>query len=131
MDKEFERQMCKSFFDKNKLERLYYELSSDKKRKNFFRKMSHTAEEYLGCVISESFKMPPDIDRIEGFLKGRECYFIVQGDCDGKFLNTRGALSELYRLGTPYMAVTPDCALAYLETEYDFSDHKAYFLRAE
>ena len=131
MDKEFELRVCKGFFDKNKWERIYYELSSDKKRENFFRKMSHTAEEYLGCVISDSFKMPPDIDRIEGFLKCRECYFIVQENGDGKFLNTREALSELYRLGTPYMAVTPDCTLAYLETEYDFSDHKAYFLKAE
>ncbi len=77
MDKPFELKICSAFFCRRSRERLYYELTS-KKRDEFFRKMSHIAENYLGDCIAEKYSSLPDIESILLFLNDERCYFISE-----------------------------------------------------
>lgn len=128
MDKTFEQTICSRFFNKRCSDRLYYELSS-KKRNEFFNKMSHTAERYIGNCISGSFHMPPEKEQIIKHMEDDECYFITKfSEYDGKICNLADTLSIIWCNGMPYMIVNKKCDKAYLETEYDFSEHKSLFL---
>lgn len=130
MDKDLELNICRVFFDKRCRERLYYELSSDKKRRCFFDRMSHTADDYLSDCIAKRFSKPPCTDDISSFLGDREGYIIALNSVyDGKTADIPQAAEELWCCGEPYMIVNRDCTAAYLETEYDFSVHTAFFLR--
>lgn len=129
MDKEMERNICMSFFGKRSRDRLYYELSSPKKRQEFLHRMSHTAEDHLSDCIAGRFTMPPPPEDIAAFLAPGRCYFITSDSHDGQLLDPETALADLYRCGVPYMAVSADCTRGYLETEYNFSEHTAYFLK--
>ena len=128
MDKTFEQMICNRFFSKRYNDRLYYELSS-KKRNEFFNKMSHTADIYLGNCVSDSFRMPPDKEEIVKYLEDDKCYFITKfNEFDGQICNLSDTLEVLWCNGMPYMIVNKKCDKAYLETEYDFSEHKSFFL---
>lgn len=129
MNKDFEARICRSFFKKQSRDRIYYELSTLKKRQEFFVRMSHTAENYLSDCIYRRFNMPPPLDKIAEFLSPGKCYFITKDSLDGQLIEPEIALPVIYRCGVPYMAVNADCTCAYLETEYNFSEHKAYFLK--
>ncbi|MBP1546906.1 MAG: hypothetical protein J6A37_09925 [Oscillospiraceae bacterium] len=129
MEKEFELNICRAFFDKRCRERLYYELSAAKKRRCFFDRISHTADDYLSDCVTKRFSKPPCTDDISSFLRSKECYVIALNSVyDGKFADILQALEELWCCGEPFMTVNKDCTAAYLETEYDFSVHTAFFL---
>ena len=129
MDKDTEKKICDSFFDKRSSDRLFYELSSKKKRADFLNRMCHTAGSYIGNCISEKFDMPPTKEQIRVFLNDDICYFITSyNDTDGNFCDTSDTLERIWSNGWAYMAVNRDCSRAYLETEYDHSSHTAYFL---
>lgn len=130
MNADFELKICKAFFNKRCCERLAYELSSKKKRGEFFCKMSHTSKLYVGnCIFLEN-NMPSDIGDIIDFLKDDKCYFITTFDkYDGKLCELSNALSDIWANGMPYMLVNQRCDRAYLETEYNFSEHISYFLK--
>lgn len=130
MDIDFETRICKRFFNKRSYERLLYELTSKKKRGDFLCKMSHTSKLYIGnCILSE-FIMPPKIDDIITFLNDKKCYIISAYDkYDGKICEITDVLSDIWANGMPYMVVNLHCDRAYLETEYNFSEHVSYFLK--
>ena len=129
MDKNLEQTICKNFFKKRYSDRLYYELSSKKKRSEFFNKMSHNAEVYLGNCIFASFDMPPKKEQIIKYLEGDICYFItMNSEYDGQICNLVNTLDIVWCNGMPYIIVNEKCSKAYLETEYDFTEHKAFFL---
>lgn len=129
MNKPFELKICSTFFSKRSCERLYYELTS-KKRPEFFRKMSHTADWYLGDCVFKECKMPVEIESILNFLNDDKCYFItLYKEFDGGCFNTSDVLNNIWANGMPYMAVDRECRYAYLETEYNFSEHTSFLLR--
>lgn len=130
MNKSFESKICNTFFSRRSNERLYYELTS-KKRSEFFHKMSHTAEWYLGDCVLKQYKMPLDIDSILSFLNDEQCYFITSyKNFDGDYFNTSDVLDHIWSNGEPYMVINRECKRAYLEIEYDFSEHTSFLLKS-
>ena len=130
MDKEFEKKICDAFFDKRCSERLFYELSSQKKRRDFLDKMCHTADRYIGDCVYKKFGKLPSREEIAAFLDDESCYFITPYEKnDGGNYDTSRTLEEIWSDGSAYMIVSRDCTRAYLETEYSFSGHTAYFLK--
>lgn len=132
MDKEFEERLCREFFDKRVRDRLAYELGSAKKRGELLRKLSHTAEDYIrqSSVISR-FEAPPERESISDFLKSTNCYIISQSENDGSHMPLSSALDELFKNGMAYMVISESGERAYLETENEFTRHRAYFLKKE
>ncbi len=130
MNADFEGKICKMFFNKKCCERLTYELLSKKKRGEFFRKMSHSSKLYVGnCIFLEQY-MPCGIDKIIEFLEDDVCYFITTFEkYDGEYCELQTVLSDIWSNGMPYMIVNRKCDRAYLETEYNFSEHISYFLK--
>ena len=130
MNSDFEVKICKTFFKKKCCERLAYELLSKKKRGEFFRKMSHSSKLYVGNCIFLEHDMPCDINKIIAFLGDDICYFITTfEEYDGEYGELQTVLSDIWSNGMPYMIVNRKCNRAYLETEYNFSEHISYFLK--
>ena len=74
--------------------------------------------------------MPPSIGDIIDFLKDDMCYFITTFEkYDGRFYELSSVLPDVWANGMPYMLVNQECNRAYLETEYNFSEHISYFLK--
>lgn len=132
MNKDFEENICGNFFDKRVSDRLAFELCSSKKRREFIRKLSHTAQDYLNVKkVFRQFESPPAPELITSFLSSKMCYVISHGDNDGNFLETTAALNELYLNNMAYMLISDSCETAYLETENEYSRHRAYFLKGK
>lgn len=128
-DNDFESGICRSFFNDRSCDRIIYELSS-KKRRNFFKKISHTAEQYIRheCIVGK-FRTPPDVTAICDFLKDSSCYIIsAEEGFSGGFYDLSQALKVIHSCGSPYIIADVSRTRAYLETEYDFSEHTAFFL---
>lgn len=130
MDSNFESKIITAFFSSRSSERLIYEAA--KKRSRIFDKLAHTCEEYLKSnAIYEKSKLPHNESEIIKFLSDKTCYVISQSsETDGKYMNTEKALKALYKNGAPYMLISSNCKKAYLETEYNFSEHYSYLLNS-
>lgn len=130
MDRITENEIAQ-FFQKRVRERILY-LMTSKKRGEIFRKLAHTAEDYLDIsLIIEKSNSPLDGKVIEEKL-GKTVYVMERhgsfsSPSDGEFTSIRTALDELWSCGTPYMLYGN--GHLYVETEYDFSTHKAYLLK--
>ena len=131
MDSLFEERICRTFFDKRCSDRLCYELSSRKKRRGFLDRMCHNSKDHLADCVYKSVERPFDKADITDFLGKGECYCIsLQPEADGIYADASGLLDRLWSNGMPYLIVNAACTAAYLETEYDFSEHRSYLLRA-
>lgn len=131
MDNLFEEKICKTFFDKRCSERLFYELSSRKKRSVFLYKMCHDSEKYLKNCIYKKSEKPIEITEIKQFLGKEKCYCLsLNNEMDGVYNDLSKILDLLWSNGMPYLIVDSKCNLAYLETEYNFSEHKSFFLKS-
>lgn len=131
MNSDFEIKIIKKFFSSRSAERLIYEAA--KKRERFFDKLSHTCEEYLQQeVIADKSNMPHNEADILKFLSDKKCYIMaMNSELDGEYARVTAALNSLYRNGSPYLIISADGKKAYLETEYNFSEHCSYFLSTE
>lgn len=101
---------------------------SSKKRGEIFKRLAHTAENYLDCsLIVEKSDFPMKCEIIEKYL-GKTVYVMAEHlALNGKVVNTDKALDELWSGGVPYILYGN--AVLYVETEYDFSVHTAYILK--
>lgn len=115
------------FFQKRIRERIIY-LMSSKKRGEIFKKLAHTAEDYLDCsLIVKKSDFPMEREIIEKYL-GKTVYAMAEHSAlNGKDVNTDEALDELWSCGVPYMLYGN--GILYVETEYNFSVHAAYILK--
>lgn len=115
------------FFQKRIRERIIY-LMSSKKRGEIFKKLAHTAEDYLDCsLIVKKSDFPMEREIIEKYL-GKTVYAMAEHSAlNGKDVNTDEALDELWSCGVPYMLYGN--GFLYVETEYNFSVHAAYILK--
>lgn len=115
------------FFQKRIRERIIY-LMSSKKRGEIFKKLAHTAEDYLDCsLIVKKSDFPMELEIIEKYL-GKTVYAMSEHSAlNGKDVNTDEALDELWSCGVPYMLYGN--GFLYVETEYNFSVHAAYILK--
>lgn len=114
------------FFQKRVRERIIY-LTTSKKRGEIFKKLAHTAEDYLDCsLIVEKSDFPMEREIIKKYL-GKTVYAMAEHSAlNGKVVDTDKALDELWSCGVPYMLYGN--GYLYVETEYDFSEHTSYIL---
>lgn len=132
MDKAFEENLCRNFFDKRVRDRLAYELGSAKKRGEFLNKLSHTVDDYIRqTAVHTRFEAPPELPQIKAFLKSPDCYVISLSETDGSFSELSAVLDVLYQNGMAYMLISSDGERAYIETENEFVRHRAYFLKQQ
>ncbi len=115
------------FFQKRIRKRIVYLISS-KKRGDIFKKLAHTAEEYLDCsLIVEKSYFPMERENIKNYL-GKTVYVMAEHSAlDGGYAKTGEALDELWRCAGPYILYGN--GFLYVETEYNFSVHAAYILK--
>lgn len=115
------------FFQKRVRERIIYLLSS-KKRGEIFKKLAHTAEDYIdGKLIAVKSAHPLEREMLAKRL-GKRVYIIAEhSKIDGSFADIRAALDGLWSCGEPYMLFGN--GFLYVETEYNFSAHNSYLLK--
>lgn len=126
MDRITENEIAQ-FFQKRVRERILY-LMTSKKRGDIFRKLAHTAEDYLNCaLIVEKNNFPIEREVIKKYLD-KEVYVMEEHSAlDSEFAAIGKALDELWSCGVPYLLYGNGCL--YVETEYNFSEHAAYILK--
>lgn len=114
------------FFQKRVRERIIY-LTTSKKRGEIFKKLAHTAEDYLDCsLIVEKSDFPMEREIIKKYLVKTVYAMAEHSALNGKVVDTDKALDELWSCGVPYMLYGN--GYLYAETEYDFSEHTSYIL---
>lgn len=131
MDKNFEKEICERYFCKDNRERIFYELTSKKKRSIAIDRFSHQSSIYLNPKsILHSSNMLFSIDRVKDFLECKKCYCICSNsDFDGRIVDINDVLNSIYSVG-PYFIFNTNMNKGFLETEYNFSEHYSYLLQA-
>ncbi len=131
-----EKRVSELFFRKTVRERIYYELTSKKKRETFFKKIAHSADNYIDkeCIFIQNDELTAK-NKVMNFLTNNSCdscYCISYDErFDGKILNIAETLDSLFGNGMPFMLITILLDKSYLETEFDFKSHKNYFLQSK
>lgn len=137
MNKELEKIIVKAFFTKRLQDRVLFEMSSAKKRKDALSRLCHSyrttlREEYM-------FDMPKpnsDPEAIAKLLKengaGNSCYVISwDEEIDGKELPLLTALEHVVGMGMPsIISCIPD-KLAYFETEQEVLPSPRFLLKRQ
>lgn len=125
LNKEIEKIIVKSFFAKRIQNRVLFELSSTKKRKDALSRLCHTyrttlKEEYMTAIEK------PNSDPVEivALLKkngaGDTCYVISRNEeIDGKELPMLTALEKAVGYGMPTIIACIPNKLAYFEAEQE------------
>ena len=129
MNFETEREICGRYFAGAKSDRLFFELTSKKKRIKAISRFSHDSLLYLNPEkIFKSNKMLFSKREILEFLAADNVYCICFNQAfDGKLADINRALEEMYSIG-PYFLFNIDDKKGFLETEYNFSEHYSYML---
>ena len=96
MDKEIEERFVSKFVVKDKRERAYFELCSNKKRDNIIHRLFNLLDEKY-AILNESDIRDEELDR---FIKRynkilKECYVIEDGMLDGKTVTYDVAFDKL------------------------------------
>ncbi|MCK1985803.1 MULTISPECIES: hypothetical protein [Peribacillus] len=135
MDKEMEKIIVKSFFTKRLQDRVLFELSSNKKRKDALSRLCHTyrttlREEYI-MEISKPNSDPVGIAKL---LKqngaGHSCYVISwDEDIDGMEIPLLTALEKVVGMGMPAIISCIPNKLAYFEAEQEVLPSPRFLLK--
>lgn len=137
MDKEYEKIVIKSFWDKAIEDRVIYELSSTKKRKDALSRFTQLHKK--GLCEKYMIKIPkPNSDyiKIKDLLikngAGDICYAIsFADDIDGKHISLSYALERAVGLGMPSIISCIPNKLAYFEGEQCYGSPPRYLLKRE
>lgn len=135
MNKELEEIIVKSFFTKRLRERVIFELSSPKRRKNALSRLCHTYHTtLLEHYMIEIPKPNSDPSEIEALLKSygaeKTCYVISwYEEIDGKHLSLRTALERAVGRGLPSLISCIPGELAYFEAEQENGAPPRYILK--
>ncbi|OGO78121.1 MAG: hypothetical protein A2Y23_01570 [Clostridiales bacterium GWB2_37_7] len=125
MDREYERLIVKTFFNKRYQERIIYELSSEKKRKDAIRRLSHNWNIILNSKYLKQIKEPcSDYTTVLKILEkhGADdvCYSIsFCEEIDAKFLHLPNAIEHAFGYGLPSLIICKGNNLAYFEAEQE------------
>lgn len=135
MNKEIEKIIVKSFFTKRLQDRVLFELSSAKKRKDALSRLCHTyrttlREEYM-IEIPKPNSDPAEIAKL---LKqngaGDSCYAISwDEEIDGKELPLLTALENAVGMGMPSIISCIPNKLAYFEAEQEALPSPRFILK--
>ncbi|SNT49388.1 hypothetical protein SAMN05444672_13344 [Bacillus sp. OK838] len=128
-----EKTIVKSFFTKRLQDRILFELSSAKKRKDALSRLCHSyrttlREEYI-IEIPKPNSDPADIAKL---LKqnGADCYVISwDEDIDGKELPLLTALEKAVGMGMPSIISCIPNKLAYFEAEQEALPSPRFLLK--
>ena len=124
MDRDIEKQFVKDYIKKNKRERIYYELSSKKKRKKAIGRFCHNA---LDCVDESKIKYyGTDIKiGVDGLILNREKvgYLISWDDTiDGKMYKPNEAIEKMFNVGMATIVIFSNCCIIKTEQEFGMAD---------
>ncbi|URZ05991.1 hypothetical protein [Clostridium felsineum] len=122
MDKSYEIEIVKTFFNKHYQERIIYELTSKKKRINAISRLCHNFKEVLkidymieiNCVDYKEV-----LEQIKKYSGANTCYVISYNkEIDGLYMKLDDALRNIVGFGMPSLVVCniPN-KLAYFEAE--------------
>lgn len=137
MDKQLEEIIVKSFFNKRLQDRVLFELTSTKKRKDAIGRLSHNYMDVLNDKYMMEIPKPNNnSNEIVEFLKkygaGNTCYVIsYYGDIDGKHLPLSYALEKAVGFGMPSLILCIPNKLAYLECEQVYGSPPRYILKKD
>ncbi len=134
MDKVIEECIVKSYFIKNRQDRILHELNSEKRNRAIWR-LSHNYLDYLkqNCLIEIS-RPNSDYLEIARILKnhgaGDLCYVLsINTEIDGKHLNLLEALEKAVGFGLPSIVSCIPGKLAYFEAEQEYGAPPRYLLK--
>lgn len=121
MDKLYEVEIVKAFFNKHYQERIMYELASKEKRKNALDRLCHTYE----SVLNSSYMKKIDCSDYEEVLNKMKlhgatqaCYVISYNKIvDGMYMKLDEALKIIVGYGMPSLVICIPNKLAYFEAE--------------
>lgn len=135
MNKDIEQAIVKSFFAKRLQDRVLFELSSAKKRRDALNRLCHSyestlREEYM-VEIQKPNSNPMEIARL---LKKNgasdSCYVISwDEDIDGKELSLLTALESAVGMGFPSIISCVPGKLAYFEAELEVPPPPRFILK--
>lgn len=131
MDKEYEYQIVKTFFNKMYHERILFELASKKKRKDAIGRLSHHYENVLDNQLMHKINSS-DYEEIYQLLNYQEikiCYIIsFNEEVDGKYLPMDLGLKSIFQYGMPSLLIG-NLSLAYFEGEQYIGPPPRYLLK--
>lgn len=137
MDNQLEKIIVNSFFNKRFQDRVLFELSSIKKRKDAIGRLSHNYIDVLNDKYMIAIPKPnSDSYEIAELLKkygaGDTCYVIsFYEDIDGKHLPLPYALEKAVGSGMPTLISFIPNKLAYLECEQEYGSPPRYILKKD
>jgi len=133
MDILYEQAVVKNYFVKHYQERVIFELSNKKKRRNAFDRLCHNYDELLDnrfmekCIESNYL----EIYRIlKSYGASDSCYVLSYNSLiDGKYMELDKALKIAVGYGMPSLIVCESNKLAYFEAEQVQGAPPRYILR--
>ncbi|MDQ6418517.1 hypothetical protein RB620_03610 [Paenibacillus sp. LHD-117] len=134
MNSELETIVVKTFFEKRIQERVLFELSSPKKRKDAIGRLNHHYKQTLNeHYMTEIPKPNSNYLHIATLLKkhdaGDNCYVISWNDSiDGQEMPLTSALEKAVGLGMPTLISCIPNKLIYFEAEQEFGSPPRYIL---
>jgi hypothetical protein len=135
MNKEIEEIIVKTFFIKKIQQRVLFELSSNKKRRDRIARIESPLECFRKEFIYEIPKPNSDFEEIEKLLKkqgaGNMCYVMTSiiSDMDGKELPLKEALENLIGCGMPFLISCAPDKLAYFQGEQGYGPPRRFILK--
>lgn len=132
MDKEYEYQIVKTFFNKHYQDRIIFELSSKKKRKDAIKRLSHDYENILEKKLMQETDSS-DLEEIYRLLNvdnhNKLCYIIsFYKEVDGKYLPLHQSLDSIFYNGMPSLVIW-SLQLAYFQGEQVIGPTPRYILK--
>lgn len=137
MNKEIEEIIVKTFFIKRLQERVLFDLSSSKKRRDRISRLESPFDCLNKEFIFEISKPNSDPEEIEKLLKkqgaGNLCYVMTSiiSDMDGKELPLTEAIEHLIWCGMPFLISCIPDKLAYFQGEQSYGPPRRFILKKQ
>lgn len=131
MNSEYEKKFVTKFIIKNKRQRIEYELTNIKKRKNAISRFCHNSLSYIDeskIVYSGNSITIHELNKLMNeYTKEKQCYLISwNSDIDGDFLEREMALNAIIGGGMASIMVFEN--LIVIETEQELGAAIKYVL---
>lgn len=132
MDKFIEEEFVRAFVIKERRERTLFELTSKKKRRDFFGRLCHNFDQILDTRFMESVHASvcdETLRLLEPNDAPDQCYVMSYGKLDGQKLILRDALRGVVGMGMPSIVVCIPGKLAYFEAEQEKGPPPRFILK--
>ena len=111
MNKQKEENFIKKYVQKNRQERLRFELTNEKKRKSALDRFSHSALEIIdkSKIIAEMQKVNDEM--LIKHLSSNDNYVLSGKYIDGLDMSSKAALQEINEEFGPVIVISSKCAI--------------------